>query len=207
MTAEFESMAELLLVVLTIICMVQLAFTGLLLWYLKRMADSLRGGAAAAAPSSPEPGAATAPAPGEAGEAAPAAPPVDTGAPVAPVAAVTAATPLEPAPPAVDVLGDSPGIQASIGRLSEKYRLKDFIIATLDGLVVVSLGPGSSDDAARFSDLHRRKRKPDVPGVTFLELVHRGEPMLAILRSDHPLTPGQVRGVEEDARKILNWWL
>jgi hypothetical protein len=204
MTAEFESMAELLLVVLTIICMVQLAFTGLLLWYLKRMADSLRGGAAGAAPSPLAPGAATAPAPGEAGEAAMAAPQVDTGAPDAMVAPVT---PVEPVPPAVDVLGDSPDIQASINRLSEKYRLKDFIIATLDGLVVVSLSPGSSDDAARFSDLHRRKRKPDVPGTTFLELVHRGEPMLAILRSDHPPTPGQVRGVEEDARKILNWWL
>lgn len=204
MTAEFESMAELLLVILTILCMVQLVLTGLLLWYLKRMAESLRIGAAVAEPP-PEATAAEATPP--ASQEMPGAREAGEAVPVTPPAAPPAAPPALPVPTTFELLEESPDIQASIKLLSEKYRLKDFILATLDGLVVVSLFPGSSDDAARFSDLHRRKRKPDAPGVTFLELVHRTEPMLAILRAEGPLTPDQVKGIEEDTRKILNWWL
>ncbi|MDD1666938.1 MAG: hypothetical protein LUO96_00585 [Methanomicrobiales archaeon] len=204
MTAEFESMAELLLVILTILCVVQLVLTGLLLWYLKRMADSIRIGAPAAAPP---PGAAAAEAMPPAPREMPGAREAGEAVPVTPPAAPPAAPPAPPAPTTIELLDESPDIQGSIQRLSEKYRLKDFILATLDGLVVVSLYPGSSDEAARFSDLHRRKRKPDAPGVTFLELVHRTEPMLAILRAESPLTPDQVKGIEEDTRKILNWWL
>jgi hypothetical protein len=107
----------------------------------------------------------------------------------------------------VDLLGECPDIQASILRLCEKYDLADFIITTMDGLLVVSLSPGSSEEAARFSDLYRRKKKPEGPGVTFLEMNHRGEAMLGIVRSDRPLLPDQLRGIGEDARKILNWWL
>jgi hypothetical protein len=107
----------------------------------------------------------------------------------------------------VEILTESPDIQGSIHRLSEKYNMSDFIITTLDGLVVVSLYPGSSEEAARFSDLYRRKKKPDSPGVTFFEIGHRGEAMLGIIRSDHPLSPEEKKGIDEDARKILHWWL
>jgi hypothetical protein len=107
----------------------------------------------------------------------------------------------------VDLLAGSPDIQGSIRRLCEKYHLADFIIATMDGLLVVSLSPGASGEAARFSDLYLRKKQPDT-GVGFLELHHHGERMLGIARSDdRPLAPDQLRGIGEDARQILDWWL
>jgi hypothetical protein len=187
MTAEFENIAEILLVILTITCIVQVVFVGLLLWYVKRVTDSL--GSARAAPLPPPPVVAAAGAP----EA------ITTGK------AVPAGGTPPPAP--VEILKESSDIQGSIHRLCEKYDLSDFIIATMDGLVVVSLYPGSSEEAARFSDLYRRKKKPDSPGVTFLDIVHQGEAMLCILRSDHPITPEQAKGIGEDARKILDWWL
>ena len=194
MTAEFESMAEILLVILSITCIVQVIFVGLLLWYVKRMAESLSGARTRA--SSPAPAA----------EALPVPPPIPpekgvgepAEAPAAPAVQVT---------PAVEILGDSPDIQASIHRLCEKYSLSDFIITTMDGLVVVSRFPGSSEEAARSSDLYRRKRRPDSPGVSFLEISHRGEPMLGIARSVHRLDPDRLKGIGEDARKILDWWL
>jgi len=206
MTAEFESMVGLLLVILTITCIVQAVFVGVLLWYVKRLTEFLAGARAGVAP----PPAPAAPAVPAAKPPAPAPVPpapkllaeeVKTSAP-APVAAMVA-----PAAPAVDLIGGSPDIQGSILRLCEKHGLSDFIIATMDGLLVVSLSPGSSEEAARFSDLYRRKKKPDTPGVTFIEMSHMGEAMLGIARSDRPLSPDQQRGIGEDARKILNWWL
>jgi hypothetical protein len=193
MTAEFESIAEILLVLLAITCILQLILVGLLLWYVRRMSDSL-GGAGAQAPPAPAP----APAPAPTG-----------GAAEAPKATVQEIPEPVPAPeaPAVELIRESPDIQGSIQRLCEKYDLSDFIITTLDGLVVVSLSPGSAEEAARSSDLYRRRKKPDTPGMTFLEIVHRGEAMLAIARSKRPLSPEQTKAIEEDAKKILNWWL
>jgi len=198
MTADFESMTELLLVILAIACLVQLVFVGLLLWYLKRVADTLGSMRAKVSPlqfpPSPVPMPGTGESPGAAG--------VKRTGPAREEPAVS-----PPPSPVVDILRDSPDIQESIHRLCEKYNLGDFIITTLDGLVVVSLHPGSSEEAARFSDLFRRKKKPDSPGVTFLEIAHRGEAMLGIVRADHTLTPEEKKGIDEDARKILNWWL
>jgi hypothetical protein len=189
MATEFETIAETLLVILTATCIVQVVLAGLLLWQMKRISESLGG----AAPARPQAGATMAePAPAPLPEAR-----EQPGAVPVPV----------PQVPTVEILEGSPDIQGSIHRLSEKYDLSDFIIATLDGLVVVSLFPGSSDDAARFSDLYRRKRKADAPGVTFLEITHRGEAMLAIARSEAPLPAERLKGIGEDARKILNWWL
>ena len=193
MATDFENMAVLLLMVLTIACLVQVVFVGVLLWYVKRMADFL-GGTRGPVPLPPPPLPVPVPVPGvvEAPEAA-----VPKGA--GPAGG--------PGAPAVEILRESPDIQGSIQRLSEKYGLSDLIITTLDGLVVVSLFPGSSDEAARFSDLYRRKKKPDSPNVTFFEIAHRGEAMLGVVRSDHPLSPEEKKGIDEDARKILLWWL
>jgi hypothetical protein len=205
MTAEFENFVGLLLVILTIICILQVFFTGLLLWYVKRVMESL-GGARAAALPPPAPAAITTPEPGAPRPEVPAAK-----APAAKAPAVGEGRPASPAPapaaPAVDLLGGSPDIQGSILRLSLKHDLADFIITTLDGLLVVSLSPGASEEAARYSDLYRRKKKPDAPGVAFLEFDHRGEAMLCVARSDRTLTPDQLRGIGEDAREILQWWL
>jgi hypothetical protein len=217
MTAEFENFVGLLLVILTIICILQVFFTGLLLWYVKRVMESL-GGARAAALPPPAPAAITTPEPGAPRPEVPAAkaPAVGEGRPASPAPATAAPAvgeglPASPAPataaPAVDLLGGSPDIQGSILRLSLKHDLADFIITTLDGLLVVSLSPGASEEAARYSDLYRRKKKPDAPGVAFLELDHRGEAMLCVARSDRTLTPDQLRGIGEDAREILQWWL
>ena len=52
MTADFESMTELLLVVLTVACLAQVVFAGLLLWYMKRVAETL--GSMRAPVSTPE---------------------------------------------------------------------------------------------------------------------------------------------------------
>jgi hypothetical protein len=192
MTAEFESMTMLLLVVLTIASLVQVLLVGLLFWYMKRVADSLVGMRSPAPPIPPPP---PAPVPAPEGEAAKAA------------VAEKAGPASEAVVPSVDILKESPDIQGSIQRLCEKYDLSDFIITTLDGLVVVSLYPGSSEEAARFSDLYRRKKKPDSPNVTFFDIDHRGEAMLGVARADRTLIPEERRGIGEDARKILDWWL
>jgi hypothetical protein len=212
MTAEFESLVELLLVILTITCILQVVFMALLLWYVKRVTESLGSARAAVLPPPPAPAAMAAPEPKAAAPAGPVSPAPAVPAPKAPAGVEGRSAPPAPAAaapvaPSVDLFGGSPDIQGSILRLCEKHGLSDFIIATLDGLLVVSLSPGSSEEAARFSDLYRRKKKPDAPGVTFLEMGHRGEAMLGIARSDRPLTPDQLRGIGEDARKILNWWL
>jgi hypothetical protein len=200
MTAEFESLAELLLVILTILCILQLFLVGLILWYVKRMKNSLGSAGAAVLPPPAPPAAAAAPGPGAMAEGAKRPAP-------SPPARVTRTTTVAMAAPSGDVLGESTDIQGSILRLCEKYGLSDFIIATMDGLLVVSLSPGASEEAARCSDLYRRRKKPDTPGVTFLEIDHHGETMLGITRADRPLTPDQAGGIGEDARKILDWWL
>jgi hypothetical protein len=201
MTAEFESTAVLLLILLTIACLVQVIFGGLLLWYMKRVADSLvsmRG------PASPPP-------PPQSTSQAPMIPAPSAVAVEAPkVVEAEKAGPAEdtrPEAPTVDILKESPDIQVSIHRFCEKYNLSDFIITTLDGLVVISLYPGSSEEAARSSDLYRRKKKPDSPNVTFFEIPHRGEAMLGIIRSDHPISPEEWKKIDEDAQRILDWWL
>ncbi|HVP25622.1 MAG TPA: hypothetical protein VMS81_06550 [Methanomicrobiales archaeon] len=194
MATEFETIVETLLVILTGTCIVQAILAGLLLRQMKRISESL-GGAAPPRPRAPAPAAEPAPV-----RPVPSPEPgmrEQPGAVPAPV----------PQVPSVEILEGSPDIQGSIHRLADKYDLSDFIIATLDGLVVVSLYPGSSDDAARFSDLYRRKRKADAPGVTFLEIAYQGESMLAIARSEVPIPAEQLKGIGEDARKILNWWL
>ena len=190
MTADFETIAEILLLVLVVADIVMMILLVLLLRYLKRLAAGLGTGRAAAAPQPPAP--AAEPVPGPEAE-------VPGRAEPAPAPA--------PATPAVDLIEGSTDIQGSIRRLCEKHGLSDFLITTLDGLVVVSRSPGSSEEAARYSDLYQRKKKPDSPGVTFLGVAHRGERMLAVARSDHPLGPAQVKEIGDDARKILNWWL
>ena len=206
MATEFEIIVELLLVILTITCVLQVVFLGLLLRNVKRMLESLAGARAAVlpAPVSPAP---LPPAPEAMVLPVPKAPAPKGGVPERERPAPSPAAPQAPAAPGVDLLGGSPDIQGSILRLCGKYNLSDFIITTMDGLLVVSLSPGSSEEAARFSDLYRRKKKPENPGVSFLELNHRGEPMLGILRSDRPIAPEKLRGIGEDAREILNWWL
>jgi hypothetical protein len=196
-------MTEILLVILTIACLVQIVLVGFLLWYLKRVADTMgamRG--PVPPPPPPPPQLPLQPA------AAPVQVPETVEAPEAVVAEKAGpATAAAAAVPRLDVLKESPDIQGSVHRLREKYELADFIITTMDGLVVISLYPGSSDEAARSSDLYRRKKKPDSPNVTFLEIAHRGEAMLGIVRSGHPLSPEERKGIDEDARKILDWWL
>jgi hypothetical protein len=183
----------------------QVVMMGLLLRYVKQMMETLAGARAAVLPP-PVPAAREGPAPVPVVQA-PKAGPREAGRPEVPGPVPVPAPAPAPAAPAVDLLAGSPDIQGSILRLCEKYDLADFIIATLDGLLVVSLSPGSSEEAARFSDLYRRKKKPDNPGVTFLEMNHRGEAMLGIIRSDRPIPPEKLRGIGEDAREILNWWL
>ena len=188
MTADFETITEILLLILVIADIVMMILLVLLLRYLRRLVAGLGTGGAPAPPQPPAPGAE--PVPG-------------------PVAEIPGRAEPAPAPaaPAVDLLEGTADIQGSIRRLCEKHGLSDFLITTLDGLVVVSRSPGSSDEAARFSDLYQRKKKPDSPGVTFLGIAHRGERMLGVARSDHPLGPAQVKEIGDDARKILNWWL
>jgi hypothetical protein len=188
MTAEFESIAEMLLLFLAVANIVIVIFLALLLRSMRRLAEGLGSGSAAPALQSPAPVSGPVPPP-ETGT-------VGRAEPVPPPGART-----------VELVEGSPDILGSIQRLCEKHGLSDFLITTLDGLVVVSRSPGSSEEAARFSDLYQRKKKPDSPGVTFLEISHRGERMLAVARSDRPLGTDQMEEIGGDARKILNWWL
>jgi hypothetical protein len=107
----------------------------------------------------------------------------------------------------VEILEGRRDIRGSIQAICDKFSLRDLIITTRDGLVVVSLTPGVAEEAARLSGIHRRGGKADGKDLHFLPVVHRGDELLVILRTDRIPDERERRAIEKDVAQILNWWL
>jgi hypothetical protein len=107
----------------------------------------------------------------------------------------------------VEILEGRRDIRGSIQAVVGKYGLRDLILTTPDGLVVVALSPGVAEEAARLSGAYRKGGGVPEKDVVFLPMVHRGDEILAILRTDHPLDGATTRAIEKDVAQILNWWL
>ncbi|MDD1659974.1 MAG: hypothetical protein LUQ62_02080 [Methanomicrobiales archaeon] len=191
MATEFESLAILLLQVLVLVCSLQVVLVMIVVYYLTRVQDLVRGATAVREQPvrtrplpSPEP-ALPSPPPASRGESRP---------------------PAKPAY-AVEILEDRRDIRGSVQAICDKFTLRDLIITTRDGLVVVSSTPGVAEEAARLTAIHRRGGKTAEKDLLFLPVVHRGEELLGILRADRTLDETERKAIEKDVAQILNWWL
>lgn len=191
MATEFESLAILLLQVLVLVCSLQIVLVMIAVYYLTRIQDLVRGATAVREQPartrplpSPEPPLSTPP-PSSRGESRP---------------------PAKPAY-AVEILENRRDIRGSIQAICDKFTLRDLIITTRDGLVVVSRSPGVAEEAARYTGIYRRGGKTDEKDLHILPVVHRGDELLVILRADRTLDDAERRAIEKDVAQILNWWL
>ncbi len=191
MATEFESLAILLLQVLVLVCSLQVVLVMIVVYYLTRVQDQVRG--ATVVRGQP---ARTRPLPSS--EPALASP--------SPVSRGESRSPAKPAY-AMEILEDRRDIRGSIQAICDKFALRDLTLTTRDGLVVVSLTPGVAEEAARLTGIHRRGGKADEKDLHFLPVVHRGDELLAILRADRSLYNTDRMAIEKDVAQILNWWL
>jgi len=192
MATEFESLAILLLQVLVLVCSLQVVLVMIVVYYLTRFQDLIRGMSAAR-----EPQARTRP--------VPAPEPVSPSPPAAP--RNNARSPPKPPAHTVEILEDRKDIRGSVQGLCDKFTLRDMVITTKDGLVVVSRTPGAAEEAARLTGVYRRSGKTGEKDVHFLPVIHRGDDLLVILRADRTLEDIEEQAIEKDVAQILNWWL
>ena len=200
MATEFESLAILLLQVLVLVCALQVVLGLVIVYYMTRVQELVRGaGVFHEQPVRARPIPPREPAP-------PPPPPSPTPAPPPPVPGGGSRPPTRPGW-AVEILEGRRDIRGSIQAICDKFSLRDLIITTRDGLVVVSLTPGVAEEAARLSGIHRRGGKADGKDLHFLPVVHRGDELLVILRTDRIPDERERRAIEKDVAQILNWWL
>jgi hypothetical protein len=107
----------------------------------------------------------------------------------------------------VDVLEDRTDIRKNMESLGKKYGLESITLSSPDGLVIASSDPDASEIAAQYSHKVRLGIKPEDSRVQVFEMHYRGSPLIGIIRSDRPLPAGWLSPLEEDVKKILNWWL
>jgi hypothetical protein len=191
MATEFESLSILLLQVLVLVSSLQVVIMMIVLYHLTRILDQVRG----SAPIRDQPPKVR---PLPVPEPAPPSPP-----PVSQVPSRSAGKSTS----AVEILDNRSDIRGSIQAVCDKFGLRDMIITTMDGLVVVSRSPEVAEEAARLTGIHRRGGRTDEKDVHFLPVTHRGDPLLVILRAERTLDDAERKAIEKDVAQILNWWL
>lgn len=107
----------------------------------------------------------------------------------------------------VDILENNSDIRRNMEALNKKYGLGSITLASPDGLVIASSDPDAQQIAARYSHMMIKGLKPEDARIQVFEMYYRGSPITGIIRVDHPLPAAWLSSIEEDARKILNWWL
>jgi hypothetical protein len=107
----------------------------------------------------------------------------------------------------VEIFRDCSDIGRSMEALTEKYSLDSITLASPDGLVIASSDPDADQIAAQYSHMMKKGTKPEDPRTQVFEMHYRGSPLVGIIRVGHPLPATWLSSIEEDARKILNWWL
>jgi hypothetical protein len=114
----------------------------------------------------------------------------------------------EKSPKPVDLLKNRNDIAASLRALAEKYSLSEITLATGDGLVLASsAGHDVQADAAQFSQIIKRQSAPDDPEVSLFEVKHRDSSVIGIVRMNNNLPQNWKKGIREDTKVILQWWL
>jgi len=122
-------------------------------------------------------------------------------------AASSASPPAAAIPAELPELTNKGTIQGNVSSLAEKYRLSEVTLATHDGLVITSTQDHGRESAARFSELWKTREENPEKGVYLFEIEHKGSPVIGILRSDDPVHNMTLRDIENDTRKILQWWI
>ena len=114
----------------------------------------------------------------------------------------------EKSPKPVDLLQNRKDITSSLQALAEKYSLAEITLATDDGLVLASsAGHDVQGDAAHYSQIIKRQSAPDDPEISLFELRHRDAGVIGIIRMNTNLPQNWKKGIREDTKVILQWWL
>ena len=122
-------------------------------------------------------------------------------------AASSASTPGATMPVGMPELTDKGTIQGNVASLAEKYRLSEVTLATYDGLMITSTQDHGRESAARFTELWKTGAGNPEKGVYLFEIEHKGSPVIGIIRSDNPVHNMTLQDIENDTRKILQWWI
>lgn len=116
----------------------------------------------------------------------------------------------KPSVPAIDVVKGS--LKESIEVLEKKYRLNAVTLATVDGLVIASTINDPDEEAAvwsgKFNELN--KDKPGNyygmadKGVYLYSAESAGNKVIGVARRTSALEQGEIAGLQEDTRKIVD---
>jgi hypothetical protein len=191
MATEFESLTILLLQVLVLVSSLQVVIMMIVLYHLTKILDQVRSPAPV---RDQPPKIRPLPVP----EPAPASPPPVPRSPARPAGKSSSV---------VEILDDRRDIRGSLQAICEKFGLRDMIITTMDGLVVVSRSPEVAEEAARLTGIHLRGGKTGDRDLHFLPVTHRGDKLLVILWAGRTLDDAERLAIEKDVAQILNWWL
>lgn len=108
----------------------------------------------------------------------------------------------------IDLVKNRVNITDSLVALAEKYSIPEIILASDDGLVIASSsGRDVQSDAARYSQIVKRQQDIDEPGVSLFELYHKEAHIIGIIREREELPQTLRKGIREDTKGILQWWL
>ncbi|WOX55717.1 MULTISPECIES: hypothetical protein [unclassified Methanoculleus] len=127
--------------------------------------------------------------------------------------AVSNAPGTKPAPvkPAISPGTIDPGhmrsLEENLGAIREKYSLASFTLATADGLLISSTGPGGEDEAARYSHLYAQGNLRDETGVELLGIPYRGETVIGIARPSEHLSAELMNALGQDTQNALQHWV
>ncbi|KUG20157.1 MAG: hypothetical protein KO206_06665 [Methanomicrobiaceae archaeon] len=109
-----------------------------------------------------------------------------------------------------DIGGEVKGaesMQEHLAVLTEKHRLTSLTLASADGLSIGSTRPDPEEDAAEFSYLFLQGKQPDESGIRLFEILHNGETVIGIARSDQDLGQDEVDVIRQDAETALQKWV
>jgi hypothetical protein len=110
-------------------------------------------------------------------------------------------------PRSIEVLESTTDIMKNFQSLRDKYYLDAFTLATNDGLVVASSDRDAQADAAQYSQVFTLGEKPTDPAVRLFGMSHQGSSLVGIIKTNRSIPDSWMKSIEDDAKRILNWWL
>jgi hypothetical protein len=110
-------------------------------------------------------------------------------------------------PRCIEILEDRSDMMKNMQALAEKYYLDSITLATTDGLVVASSGSNAQTDAAQYSHMYKKGETLDDPKVQLFGLNHQGSSLIGIIKKKQSIPDYWAKMIEDDTKKILNWWL
>ena len=125
----------------------------------------------------------------------------------APVTSIPGPAAMPQVPRSIEILEDRSDMMKNMQALAEKYYLDSITLATADGLVVASSGADSQTDAAQYSNMYKKGETLDNPKVELFGLSHQGSSLIGIIKKKQSIPDYWTKMIEEDTKKILNWWL